>query len=130
MHTTICRSGVDLPEVARGLDAIPAGRHPYVDKGHGIGPAFRPGALHHLETVPTLISRVQLEFDGVALVGGRAKQRLLHGVAGGCPASAGQNFAEIIVDRTVVVDHEDTAIFFNQRIWQGVDFQAEQAIQG
>ena len=106
--------GIDLPDARGGFDAIPARRHPDVHERHRVGPALGHRAPDHLEAFLALVGRVQLEADGLALVGRLAKQGRFHGAGPvGC-ALAGEDLLKIAVNGAIVVDDKDAAVLLSR----------------
>ncbi len=105
--------GGDLPQLERGLDAVPAGRHPDIDKRHSVGAAVGDGLLDALEAFGALMSAVDVEVGpgpagrdtGAEHFGLECVER-----GGGFADGRAENFPDVSVNGRIVVDHEDAVI--------------------
>ncbi len=102
-----------LPDLLRGHDAVPAGRHPDIHEHQQVGIAFRLSLLNQLQRLFALRSEVQpvlghLHARTPAGLGGVVKEQALQLLQlTPCPRLAGcEDLPEVLVNVHVIVDDQ------------------------
>ena len=107
--------GILFPNPVNGFDPIPTGRHPEVHEGHRVRASFRTGSTDLLEAFLALECRVDFEVALDPDPDGLAEE--LRGGVGHCALTRyrrAEDFAEVLMDRLVVVDEQDASV-----LWDG-----------
>src|ERR1700733_2422578 len=104
-------TGVDRPDFLYRLEAVPAGRHAHVNKCHRVGTSRFERRAYAFEAILALHRRIDIKrwpcYDRAALAEDRQlrshkRRRAIFRVH--------KNLAEVVVNRAVVVDHENTLV--------------------
>lgn len=102
------------PKVGDGFHAIPSRRHADIHKRQRVGTAFGHRLFQFRQTLLALVGRVDLELGDRHRL--HAKQQSFIVLQAFLRVNfAEQDFAQIVVNRLVVVDDEDPVIGLKQR---------------
>ena len=109
--------GINRPNFPGGFHAVPTRRHADVHKSHRVRTPCCQRLLHQQHSILSLIGRVNFIMNFPDRIRRLPKQlRRGHIQGGGGDGVRGQNLAEIIVDRRVVINDQNPAIFFGRQI--------------
>ena len=102
---------VNLPDTADGLDAVPTGGHANVHKRKRVRMLVLQRPANKVEAFLALQRRVDFERRALRRARGfTEQQRFFAGERGGIGARRRQNLANVLVNRGVVVDDENSVV--------------------
>ena len=105
--------GKFLPDAGDRFDPVPARRHAHINEGHGVGLPAAAAARTISRPFLPLKGGVDLKVPCSRRIGASRRKAPLHRhpARRQLRVARAENFAEVLVDRGIIVDDEDAVIF-------------------